>query len=157
MILGKIVGLNYKNSTKEGETISEFANKRLARIFFKEKSFGIQDGGSLIFALFMKKILHDIDIDSNIVLFSRSLKVEDHFALQVNSSKYETIYIDSDGIHKEDDMIQKLKNFEFIDASLFENINISRIRYVDKDEYFVNELYGKFKDDLKEELGEFKL
>lgn len=150
MILGKIIGLNYKNSTDEGEIIREFANKELAKEFFKEKSFGVQDGGCLIFALLMKKMLSDINIDSSIVLFSRSMRVEDHFALQVNSNKYKTIYIDSDGIHTEDDMVQKLKEFDFIDSYLFANIDISRVRHVDKDSYFVSELYDKFNEKFRE-------
>lgn len=150
--LNVIVNCDIKNNTIEGDNLYKFIIKNVFKKFIKNKSYGTQDGGCLIFAIFMKEICDKLNLENSIVLFSRNKVIEDHFVLKVNSSKYGLIFIDSDGIHTKDDMINKLKYFEFLDTYLVEDIDISKVKIVEKDPVFTEYLIDTFSTQIKDIL-----
>lgn len=154
MKFSRLQNMEVKNNLETGVTLKSFFKNNVAKKFFKMKSFGMQDGGCLLLALFLKKVADDLNLKSEIVYFGRSEKIQDHYVLKISETKHiEDLYIDSDGIQSKLEMIEKLKEFEFINTSLFENVNLSLVdSEIDKDPEFVNFLYKDFGASVKDIL-----
>lgn len=101
-----------------GQEIQKFGQKTIEFIL-RKKDCGWLDGGCHIFAHAMKEVFEENGITSHIMSVGRNGH-QDHAIVAVNTQKYGTLFIDSDGIGNEKDIIKKMEKLELVTPSIIQ-------------------------------------